>query len=387
MFTSSIRLLAAFACVATGVQAQQLSSGTGFFFSSSGHVATNYHVIQGQSSLAVRDFRGKILGAEVVATDQANDLAILKVEGSGFPHLSLRSSDQVRKGESVYALGFPNIAMQGLEAKITDGIVSSLSGLRGEPNSFQISVPIQPGNSGGPLIDKSGAVVGVVVAKLNPAATLKAGAGIPENVNFAVKSNYLLELMRTLRSLPKLESSPSSPTRADFPDIVDRVERATVLVIAASRIDKEGIQEGRGRYQIEGNGNSLSQSPGRKTRRAECSQNKECLSGECFSGRCTANGSLDAGEGCVSNRECSASLSCFNGTCRKASSATQYTAKMPLGASCFSNSDCESRNCPYGLCNPPPSGSLLAGDRCESSRECRDSMVCIGEVGNYRCSR
>ena len=84
---------------------------------------------------------------------------------------------------------------------MTEGIISSIAGIHGEPNSFQISVAVQPGNSGGPLIDSSGAVIGIVSAKLAHMNALKTSGSLPENVNYAVKSNYLLELLATAPGL------------------------------------------------------------------------------------------------------------------------------------------------------------------------------------------
>ena len=140
-------------------QAQiQLVTGTGFYVSSNGYIVTNYHVIQDVTDLRVRDSSGESYPAEVAYKDFANDLAILKVAGNGFSTLPIRSSSEARKGESVFTMGFPNSNLQGPEAKITEGIISSLSGIMGEPNNFQISVAVQPGNSGGPLIDPSGAL-------------------------------------------------------------------------------------------------------------------------------------------------------------------------------------------------------------------------------------
>src|SRR5438128_3348208 len=163
--------------------------GTGFFVTSNGYVATNYHVIENAATVAIRDSTQRTHDARVVLTDSANDMAILKVDGTGFAALPVRASNTVRKGETVYTLGFPDVPLQGTEPKLTNGIVSSLSGLQGEPNAFQVSVPIQPGNSGGPLFDASGSVIGIVIGRLNENAALRIGAGLPENVNYALKSN------------------------------------------------------------------------------------------------------------------------------------------------------------------------------------------------------
>ena len=106
-----------------------VSSGTGFFITSTGYIATNYHVIKNSTELEVRDIRGNTSPAKVIRSDQQNDLAIIKIEAKSKP-LAISRSSTVRKGDSVFTIGFPNITMQGLSAKFTEGTVSSLTGLR-----------------------------------------------------------------------------------------------------------------------------------------------------------------------------------------------------------------------------------------------------------------
>ncbi len=212
-----------------------VASGTGFFVSSNGYIATNNHVIEGAEEISVRDNKGNILIASVVLRDQANDLAVIKVTGDAYQPLPLRSSAEIKKGSDVFAIGFPNTSIQGRESKVTTGIISSLSGIMGEPNSFQISVPIQPGNSGGPLIDMTGSVAGITTAKLSAAAMLKKGGQLPENVNYAVKSNYLLELIGTDRNvrehIAKLTSRRTLPLTA----LVENAEKAIVFIVVTQK--------------------------------------------------------------------------------------------------------------------------------------------------------
>lgn len=214
------------------VCAAATSSGTGFFITSSGYVATNFHVVDGATSLSVQNIRGQTFSAKLIRSDEANDLAILKIDGK-FPALPLARSSTVRRGDSVFTLGFPNTRLQGLSVKLTDGVVSSLSGIRDEPNNFQISVPIQPGNSGGPLINREGAVVGVVVAKLSAAAALKSGSSIPEVVNYAVKSNYLLELIDTDMNLSEqVRVAARTGKDVSLANLAAKAEPSVLLVIA-----------------------------------------------------------------------------------------------------------------------------------------------------------
>lgn len=175
-----------------------LASGSGFIVSADGYIVTNNHVISGGKSLKVRLPSGNIFDAKVIRKDPSNDLAVLKIEAKNLPFLPVENSTEIKRGEKVYAIGYPQSEIQGNEPKLTDGIISSLSGIRDEPTSFQISNPIQPGNSGGPLFTEEGKVIGVVVATLDAIAVAKKTGSIPQNVNYAIKSIYLAELLRTI---------------------------------------------------------------------------------------------------------------------------------------------------------------------------------------------
>lgn len=171
------------------------STGSGFFVSEDGYFVTAAHVV-GQSSVVSIVSPSGDLRAALVAKDDRNDIALLKVEGR-FSFLQIRDSRTVRLGEVVATVGFPNPTIQGRQPKFSKGEIAGLSGLGDDPSSFQVSVPVQPGNSGGPLFDAAGRVVGVVVAKLRAEAVLEDTGSLPENVNYAVKSSLLLDLLRT----------------------------------------------------------------------------------------------------------------------------------------------------------------------------------------------
>lgn len=213
------------------------SSGTGFFISSNGLLATNFHVIEGAATIEVKT-TSETLVATVLTVDKANDIALLQVKPSGpTTPLTLTSSSDVRRGSRVFTVGYPHISIQGAEPKVTDGLISSLSGMEDDPRFFQISVPVQPGNSGGPLVTFDGSVIGIVSAQLNALAMAEAGAGLPQNVNYAVKSNYVFELTRAYGvKSTVLNKSNGSAQRVDFETIVERVENATVLVLAKGSI-------------------------------------------------------------------------------------------------------------------------------------------------------
>jgi hypothetical protein len=133
-------------------------------------------------------------------------------------------------GSTVATVGFPNIGLQGFAPKLTKGEIASLSGAQDDPRYFQISVPVQPGNSGGALVDEHGNVVGVVAAKLNAAAAVATSGALPENVNYAVKSSFLLGF---LESVPEVSAKLKDPSTkgCQFEDVVKSAEKAAVLVL------------------------------------------------------------------------------------------------------------------------------------------------------------
>lgn len=200
-----------------------VATGTGFFIAAGGYLVTNHHVIEDATDFAIRDYKGRFFKATVIARDASRDLALLKVNAA-FPVLSITNSESVSKGQRVLAVGYPQISIQGNESKVTDGIISSFSGVKNDENWFQISVPIQGGNSGGPLITESGSVVGVVVATANVARFFKMTGNLPQNVNYAIKSKVLLDFLKT--------QSLQNPSASKGKVSIETVDASTVLVIA-----------------------------------------------------------------------------------------------------------------------------------------------------------
>jgi S1-C subfamily serine protease len=133
-------------------------------------------------------------------------------------------------GGTVATVGFPNIGLQGFSPKLAKGEIASLSGAADDARYFQISVPVQPGNSGGALVDEHGNVIGIVSAKLDASAALAASGSLPENVNYAVKSSFLLSF---LESVPAVSAKLKEPITADrkFEDVVKSAQDAAVLVL------------------------------------------------------------------------------------------------------------------------------------------------------------
>lgn len=167
-----------------------VSSGSGFYVANDGYLVTNHHVVEGCKRLA----RGDGTPLELVAADAKNDLALLK----GPPVVDsalLRVAPDAQQGEPVLTYGYPLQGVLSSSGQLGAGMVSALAGLRDQPGHLQIDVPVQPGNSGGPLLDRRGLVVGVVVAKLNALRIAQMTGDIPQNINFAVKLAPLKALL------------------------------------------------------------------------------------------------------------------------------------------------------------------------------------------------
>ncbi len=204
------------------------STGTGFFVSRDGYIISASHVIQDAKEIAVVLRSGDTLRATVKGIDDANDIALLKVARIGKP-LPVLSSNAIAVGDQVFTIGYPLIDIEGQEQKTTFGHVNALSGMQDDVRFVQIDAPIQPGNSGGPLLDSRGRVVGVVTRTLDPAALLKQSGIVPQNANYAVKSDYILPLMARYEVDSHVVSVSASGGEAG---LVKRIRDSVVLIVA-----------------------------------------------------------------------------------------------------------------------------------------------------------
>jgi S1-C subfamily serine protease len=192
------------------------------------HVIKNsdtFHVLAGNETNS----------ATVIKQDFALDLALLKTScaSHGIPVNGKAAAQQL--GDAVFTIGFPNPEMQGVAPKLTRGDISSLAGARDDKRYFQVSVPVQPGNSGGALVDGSGSVVGVILSRLDDTATYVASGALPQNVNYAIKGEVLYEFLNTV---PELKGRLKNPTAVkERTGVVGLAERATVLVLAETTPD------------------------------------------------------------------------------------------------------------------------------------------------------
>jgi S1-C subfamily serine protease len=173
------------------------SSGSGIAVSRDGVVLTNYHVVENCRRISVRDANRVEMEGIVRAKDVRNDLAILRTNHVFRAVAPFRGSAVVAKlGESVVAVGFPLTGLLASEPNVSFGNISATAGLMDDYSKMQISTPVQPGNSGGPLLDQNGSVVGVIQGKLNSIAVARVTGDIPQNINFAVKGEIAQIFMR-----------------------------------------------------------------------------------------------------------------------------------------------------------------------------------------------
>jgi S1-C subfamily serine protease len=167
--------------------------GSAFFVAPNGFAVTNAHVVKGCQE--VTDRRTRRIGT-VVALDIANDVALLKFSvDNSVTSGALRRTPPPRLGEEVFVFGYPLPGLLSPEGVATNGSVSATSGPGGDARFFQISAPLQSGNSGGPVLDKSGAVIGIAVAKLNALKLAAVTGEVPQNVNFAIKGDYIVSFL------------------------------------------------------------------------------------------------------------------------------------------------------------------------------------------------
>lgn len=182
------------------------STGSGFAISTDGLIVTNNHVVKGAKTLKIKGINNdfsKTFNAKVIINDEKNDLAIIKIDDNSFtsinniPYCIKSATSEV--GLDIFVLGYPLTASMGEEIKLTNGIISARSGFQGDITSYQITAPIQPGNSGAPLFDRNGFLIGIVNAKHTDA----------ENAGYAIKTSYLNNLIESLPYSPKLPAQNS----------------------------------------------------------------------------------------------------------------------------------------------------------------------------------
>lgn len=217
-------------------------SGTGFFVSKD-ILATNYHIVADAKSITI-SWNERRLNATLLMKDQVNDLALLRLE---FPSgdlerklameqvspLPIGDIRKVKDGDKVFTVGFPLTQELGKRARVSEGIVNSTVGVDDDPRMIQISVPIQPGNSGGPLFNVRGEVIGIVTSTINNAYLILQKGTFPQNVNFAVKINYLNNLVSLLPTETKLTEGGANKEQTAA-EIMNATKNSVVYIEATN---------------------------------------------------------------------------------------------------------------------------------------------------------
>ncbi len=215
-------------------------SGSGFLLSQSGLVVTNYHVISDSKKIEVSfPYENETYQTKVALKDINNDIVLLRVEDVNFSKqfsltipFGFANSSDANVGEDVFTIGYPLGEILGKSPKLSKGVINSLYGISDDPRLLQISNPVQPGNSGGPLFNSRGEIVGVVIATLNVKYFYEKLDIIPQNVNFAIKVDYLKNIVSMLPEGDEIIHRKSSLTNDSLEDQVKKIVPFIVTIKA-----------------------------------------------------------------------------------------------------------------------------------------------------------
>ncbi len=178
-----------------------------------GYLLTAHHAVDGARELRVRLADGRVLGATVERVDVDHDLAVLRVDAEGLDYLALGDPDEIRHGTRIFTIGFPAVTLLGREPKFAEGAVSSL-GRAPAGYAMQLSLPVLPGNSGGPVLDLEGRVLGVLTRTATPQSFLSATGVLPQDVSFATRVEFALPLFDAAAAPPAAPSREAAIERA-----------------------------------------------------------------------------------------------------------------------------------------------------------------------------
>ena len=205
---------------------RKTASGSGFFVDARGHVLTNRHVVDGCARLTVA-LGSEERDASLRAVSEADDLALLSTGRRGTVGARFRST-RARHGETVAVAGFPLGGLLASDLHVTGGGVSALAGAGDDPRLVQITAPVQPGNSGGPLLDAGGRAIGVVVSRLDALKTAMLSGAMPQNVNFAIKG----AVARSFLDIHGIDYAAAGPGKAIGGEAVARRARRFTVSVA-----------------------------------------------------------------------------------------------------------------------------------------------------------
>ncbi|MEC5146690.1 serine protease [Chitinophaga sp. 212800010-3] len=192
--------------------------GTGFAVSGNGYIVTNYHVVAGADSVYVQNNKGEAFKAVSIFEDISSDLAVLKVADSTFKGQPLPYAlkpQSVKLGEEVFTMGYPRD-----EIVYGKGYISAKTGFNGDTTAYQVSIPVNPGNSGAPLLDSKGDIVGIVTGKQTTS----------DGIAFAVKSAHLRHLLDEMPKDKQIKKEPAHKSHLDGLNRVDQIKKLEEFV-------------------------------------------------------------------------------------------------------------------------------------------------------------
>ena len=201
------------------VKDESKSSGTGFFINSEGYAITNYHVVATSKNINM-SIKGKVYKSRVIATDRENDLALLKSDTKNKYYFQISKQDAQRM-DDVTAVGFGFGKGISDEVKTTKGVVSALAGLNNNYSHLQIDASLQPGNSGGPVINSEGEVVGVAVAKMDAEVVFNYTGSLPEGISFAIKTSTIKQFLDS-NKIHYYTDGQIKNTRSQINELIDK---------------------------------------------------------------------------------------------------------------------------------------------------------------------
>jgi len=204
---------------------QIIGSGTAFAVTTEGHLITNYHVVSECNSLTFQIPGSAATSATVVSTNESFDLALLRTD-TVTRAAQFHNRSRTRLGDDIVVYGFPLLGDLSSQGNLTSGVVSALTGLNDDLSTFQISAQIQPGNSGGPVFDRYGAVAGVVVSTANQDYFAQQSGNIPQNVNFAITADITQSFLRANNVRFELTDSVEELRTADIAEQAQSVTGA-----------------------------------------------------------------------------------------------------------------------------------------------------------------
>jgi S1-C subfamily serine protease len=197
-----------------------------------GYAVTNHHIIDGKQQVRLINHRGDELSARVIVSDRAHDIALLRVsDPQELPPALPLSAQSAGLGASVFTIGFPRIDVMGKSPKLSHGIISSIKGLRDNPSKYQISVPIQQGNSGGPLLNMRGEVVGMITAMLGEVGADGGPAQPVPNIGFALKTDIIRDYLARIPE-PTVDIHELRPASSSLESLAARVKDSVLIVMA-----------------------------------------------------------------------------------------------------------------------------------------------------------